>query len=54
LCEWGLLIHRPAARGWRIDKGAHDPQIDAVVTLAVCVDRAEQPAAEPVRLLGWL
>jgi len=24
------------------------------VALAMALDRAEQPAAEPVRLLGWL
>jgi phage terminase large subunit-like protein len=46
-------IARHGRRGWRIDKPRKEINIDAIVALAMAVDRAEhQPA--PVELLGWL
>jgi len=46
-------IAKDTPRGWRIDKPHGRAQIDAVVALAMCVERAEQPAHK-VELLGWL
>jgi len=45
-------IARHSRRGWRIDKPNSRTHIDAVIALAMALDRLEdQP--EPVRLLGW-
>ncbi|MBA3406872.1 MAG: hypothetical protein H0U06_02230 [Solirubrobacterales bacterium] len=40
-------------RGWRIDKPNPRANIDAIIALAMAVERAEQKP-EPVALLGWL
>ncbi len=46
-------IARHNRRGWRIDKPNPRTNIDAVIALAMAVERAEfRP--EPVELLGWL
>jgi phage terminase large subunit-like protein len=46
-------VARHSRRGWRIDKPNRDTPIDAIVALAMAVERATfRP--EPVRLLGWL
>jgi len=51
--EWtAAAVAKQSRRGWRLD--CADRRIDACVALAMAVDRCEQPAAEPVRLLGWL
>ena len=42
---------RQTGRGWRLDKSGRSAQIDAVVALAMAVERA-QTKPEPVRLLG--
>lgn len=39
--------------GWRIDKPNPRANIDAVIALAMAVERA-QDKPEPVALLGWL
>jgi hypothetical protein len=39
-------------RGWRLDRA--DRPIHGVIALAMALDRHEQPAQKPVRLLGWL
>jgi phage terminase large subunit-like protein len=46
-------IARQTPRGWRLDKSERAAQIDAVVALAMALERAEQPV-RPARLLGWL
>lgn len=46
-------IARATGRGWRLDKADHSLQIDAVVGLAMAVDRAEARVA-PARLVGWV
>ena len=46
-------IAKQTGRGWRLDKAERGAQIDAVVCLAMAVERAEARPA-PVRLLGWL
>jgi phage terminase large subunit-like protein len=46
-------IARHSRRGWRIDKPNQRANIDAIVALAMAVERAEQ-VPEPVELLGWL
>jgi hypothetical protein len=46
-------IARHGRRGWRIDKAGRADKIDAVVALAMAVDRIEN-RPEPVRLLGYL
>lgn len=47
-------VAKQTPRGWRLDKSADGVQIDAVVALMLAVERADQPAPEPTRLLGWL
>jgi phage terminase large subunit-like protein len=49
-------VARKTGRGWRIDKSGRDVQVDAVVALAMSVERARwQPEqVEEVRLIGWL
>ena len=48
-----LLLIQATGRGWRLDKSAHDAQIDACIALCMAVERAEhQPA--PAKVLGWL
>jgi len=46
-------IARHSRRGWRIDKPNPRANIDAIIALAMAVERAEQKP-EPVELLGWL
>lgn len=46
-------IAKQTNRGWRLDKSERGAQIDAVVALAMAVERAEQPAPE-AKVLGWL
>ncbi|MGH2975837.1 MAG: terminase TerL endonuclease subunit, partial [Solirubrobacterales bacterium] len=46
-------VAKQTPRGWRIDKSHPDDQIDAVVALAMAIDRAEQPV-ERTQLVGWL
>ena len=46
-------IAKQTPRGWRLDKSERAAQIDAVVALAMAVERAEQPV-EPARVLGWI
>jgi phage terminase large subunit-like protein len=46
-------IAKDGPRGWRIDKAHGRVQIDALIALAMAVERAEA-RPEPVRLLGWL
>ncbi len=46
-------IARHGRRGWRIDKPRKEINIDAIVALAMAVDRAENKPA-PVELVGWL
>jgi phage terminase large subunit-like protein len=47
-------VAKQGPRGWRLDKSSDAAQIDALIALAMAVDRADQPAAEVGRLLGWL
>ena len=44
---------RHSRRGWRLDKIERADNIDAVVALAMAVERASWEP-EPVRLLGWV
>ena len=46
-------IARHGRRGWRPDKANRSDKIDAVVALAMALDRLESRPA-PTRLLGWL
>lgn len=46
-------IARHSRRGWRIDKPNGRIHNDAVVALAMALDRLENKP-EPVRLVGWL
>ncbi|HZB77619.1 MAG TPA: hypothetical protein VE526_15415 [Solirubrobacteraceae bacterium] len=46
-------IARHSRRGWRIDKPNPRSNIDAVIALAMAVERAEQKP-QPVELLGWI
>jgi hypothetical protein len=46
-------IMRQGRRGGRIDKPNPRANIDALIALAMAVERAEQ-RPEPARLIGWL
>jgi phage terminase large subunit-like protein len=46
-------IARHGRRGWRIDKTGRADKIDAVVALAMALDRLEN-RPQPTRLVGWL
>ena len=46
-------IARHSRRGWRIDKPNPRANIDAMIALAMAVERAEHKP-EPIELLGWL
>lgn len=46
-------VAKATPRGWRLDKPDRGGQVDALIALAMAVDRAEQ-REEPARLLGWL
>ncbi len=47
-------VAKHSRRGWRIDKANPRDHMDAIVALAMALERAEQPPPEPVRMLGWL
>ncbi len=49
----GAAIARHSRRGWRIDKANRADNVDAVVALAMALERAEFKL-EPVALLGWV
>lgn len=46
-------VQRHVRRGWRLEKPDRASPIDAVVSLAMALDRVEQ-RPEPVRMLGWV
>ena len=46
-------VAKDSPRGWRVDKAHRIAQIDAVIALAMAVERAEQKVAR-VELIGWL
>jgi hypothetical protein len=46
-------VARHGRRGWRLDKANRSDKIDAVIALAMAVDRLEN-RPEPARLIGWL
>ena len=46
-------IARHSRRGWRLDKAARTDNIDALIALAMALERAEH-RPDPVELLGWL
>ena len=46
-------VARHGRRGWRLDKAGRADKIDAVVALAMALDRVENRPA-PTRLVGWL
>ncbi len=48
------VVARQTERGPRLDKAKSRHEIDGAVALAMAIDRAEAPAPEPARLLGWL
>jgi len=46
-------VARHSRRGWRIEKPNPRTNIDAMIALAMALERAEH-RPEPVELLGWL
>ena len=46
-------VARHSRRGWRLEKANRSANIDAMVALAMAVDRVERQP-ETVELLGWL
>jgi hypothetical protein len=46
-------IARHSRRGWQIDNPNPRANIDAIIALAMALERAEHKP-EPVELLGWL
>lgn len=47
-------VARHSRRGWRIDKASPRDNMDAIVALAMAVERAEQPPPQPARIVGWV
>ncbi len=48
-------VAKQVRRGWRLHRGDRSAPIDAAISLAMALDRAEhREAQEPVKLLGWL
>ncbi len=47
-------VAKTSPRGWQIVRAPGGGPVDAAVALAMCVDRATQPAPKPPQLLGWL
>jgi phage terminase large subunit-like protein len=47
-------VARHSRRGWRLDKADRSSKIDAVVALAMEVERQAFKRREPVELVGWL
>jgi phage terminase large subunit-like protein len=45
-------VQRHGRRGWRLDKSDRTSPIDAVVSLAMALDRME--ARQTARVLGWV
>jgi phage terminase large subunit-like protein len=46
-------VAKDGPRGWRLEKRHRTASIDALVALALALERAEAKPA-PVELLGWL
>jgi phage terminase large subunit-like protein len=46
-------VQRQVRRGWRLEKPDRASPIDAMVSLAMVLDRAEQQP-EPTKLIGWV
>lgn len=46
-------VAKPSGRGWRLDKLGRSDQIDACISLAMAVERA-QHVPEPLRVLAWI
>jgi phage terminase large subunit-like protein len=46
-------VAKDSPRGWRLDRAHRTANIDAVIALAIALERAEAKS-EPVRLLGWV
>jgi phage terminase large subunit-like protein len=46
-------LAKTTRRGWRLHRPSDDRPIDAVIALAIALDRAEH-VEQPVQLLGWL
>jgi hypothetical protein len=46
-------VARHGRRGWRLDKANRADKIDAVVALAMALDRLEN-RPQSTRLVGWL
>jgi len=46
-------VAKHSRRGWRIDKPNPRTNNDAIIALAMAVERAEH-RPEPIKLLGWL
>ncbi|MEJ7787885.1 MAG: terminase TerL endonuclease subunit [Solirubrobacteraceae bacterium] len=47
-------VARHSRRGWRIDKAGPRDNMDAIVALCMALERVEQPAPAPARLVAWL
>ncbi|MEJ7894536.1 MAG: terminase TerL endonuclease subunit [Solirubrobacteraceae bacterium] len=47
-------VARHSRRGWRVDKAGPRDNMDGIVALCMALERAEQPAPAPARLVGWL
>jgi phage terminase large subunit-like protein len=46
-------VAKDSTRGWRIEKAHRTASIDAIIALALALERAEAKP-EPVTLLGWV
>ena len=46
-------VAKHSRRGWRLDSPGRDANIDAIVALAMALERIEQQP-EPVKVIGWI
>lgn len=46
-------VAKSTGRGWRLEQGGRDANVDAVIALAMAVERAQAPKPS-VRVLGFI
>lgn len=47
-------VAKDSPRGWQVAKAPGGGNVDAAIALAMCVERASEPAKPEPRLVGWL
>ena len=47
-------VAKTGPRGWQLAKAPGGGNVDAAISLAMCVERAAEPKAQPKGLVGWV